>query len=256
MIKCTEKELNTPLKDIQVWYKQNLANTIVIHPQLGEIKIFNASFNETRNKIPDKYLCILIHLKKLLETSTTNAQLVLPNKQRKDGAIGFYYLYNKIKLPTELLAIRMDVLVAKDYKKYYLLQFTKNESYNLDSCMSIDGLSERSIITSTYSITEDEEKVKSPDPENPKVGDVFWLGDNMRIEVIAIENEFSKLNTQLEQFLESIVKYNITILDANGDIIDELGEDTYKNALKVFSKQEHAILSKWKSGAYKEIKRK
>ena len=187
MIEIPTEELKS-VKEVQSWYKQNLANTVVNHPILGDIIIFNRSFNETRNKIPDKYICVLLRLKELLQTGTTNGKLVKPNKPREDGALGFYYLYNKLALEEQILSIRMDILVAKDHKKYYLLQFTKNESHDLDFCMSITGLSERSIMTSNNIITYNEEKVNL-NSEDVKVGDVFWLGDFMRIEVVEIKNK-------------------------------------------------------------------
>ena len=212
-----ESEINKPPKEVQQWYKQNLANTIVNHPKIGEIIIYNKSFNETRHLIPDKYLCVLYHLKELLETSTTNGQIVPPDKPREDGAIGFYYLYNKIQLSGEILSIRMDIFVAKDHKKYYVLQFTKNESHNLDFCMSISGLSERSIMTSNNIINENEKNVK-PNPDNPKVGDVFWLGDSMRVEVIEINNP-----KEIKEDMENI-EFNVKLISNDGS--DEIRYDS------------------------------
>lgn len=53
-------------------------------------------------------------------------------------------------------------------------------------------------------ITYFNETVKS-DPENPKIGDVFWLEDCIRIEVVDIlkpeETKIQKLNKKLDEYI-------------------------------------------------------
>lgn len=71
----------------------------------------------------------------------------------------------------------------------------------------------------------------------------YYIGDNIIIE---------ELNKKLESFLENSVKYKITLYDENG-IVDELGEDTYKDALSTFNKYKDKYkveLSKWDGNAY------
>lgn len=71
----------------------------------------------------------------------------------------------------------------------------------------------------------------------------YYIGDNIIIE---------ELNQKLESLLENSVKYKITLYDENG-IVDELGEDTYKDALSTFNQYKNTYkveLSKWDGNAY------
>ena len=127
MIEITDNDKKATAKDIALWYKQNIAGTIIKHPQIGDIYCFNRQMGETRNKIYFKYLCLMFHIKELIETSTTNGKIAKPTKDRQDGALGFIYLYNKVKYENTILNVCINIMVTKDHKKILHIQFYKGK---------------------------------------------------------------------------------------------------------------------------------
>lgn len=207
MITFTKEEINKTPKQVQTWYKQNLQGKIVKHPKIGNIIFYASGYDETRHWIAPYYMPIILKIKDIIIQSTTNGKIVPPKHPRTDGALGFIYLYNKIKYDEKILNLNINILVAKNEQKYYMFGFTKRieESQNLDPGMFADAnLSGGSILTSNNIITYFNENVK-PDPENPKIGDVFWLGDSIRIEVVDVlepkETKIQKLNKKLDEYL-------------------------------------------------------
>ena len=92
MIIFTEDEINKTHKEVQDFYKKNLANHIVTHPVLGDIIIYNAQYGETRNKVPNKYLPILYKLIEIIETSNTNG-ILSTDKNNKHSYIKNLYVF-------------------------------------------------------------------------------------------------------------------------------------------------------------------
>ena len=204
MITFTKEEINKTPKEVQTWYKQNLQGKTVKHPKIGDIIFYASGFDETRHFIAPYYMPILFKIKDIIIQSSTNGKIVATNHLRNDGAVGFIYLYNKIQYDEKILQLNINILVSKDEQKYYMFGFTNKmrESRNLDPGMFANAnLSGGSISTSNNIITYNEENV-NPNPKNPKIGDVFWLGDSMRIEVIDIkESPAQKLNKQIKEIL-------------------------------------------------------
>ena len=201
MIKFTQDEINKNHKEVQDFYKKNLANKIVKHPIIGDIIIYNAQFGETRHWVPSKYLPILFKLPEILKTATTNGKLALDKGKHSyiKNLKGFYYLYNDVLFGNESLNLKLDIMVLSNEQKYYMFSFSKNEDQKPDSIMSETDLSGRGMVSNNI-ITESQQK---GNPDNPKVGDVFWLGDSMRIEVIEIKPDIKELNNKLKEYLEA-----------------------------------------------------
>lgn len=189
MIIFKEIEINKTPKEVQEFYKKNLANHIVNHPVIGDIVIYNTQYGETRNKVPVKYLPILYKLPEIIETSNTNGVLA-PDNNGKHSHIknlkGFYYLYNKIQYGEELLNLTLNIMVLSNEQKYYMFSFKKiKESQKPISIMFIDmNLSGRGMTLNN--IINENNKNVNPIKET-KIGDVFWLGDSMKIEVVGIK---------------------------------------------------------------------
>lgn len=189
MIIFKEIEINKTPKEVQEFYKKNLANHIVYHPVIGDIVIYNTQYGETRNKVPVKYLPILYKLPEIIETSNTNGVLA-PDKNGKHSHIknlkGFYYLYNKIQYGEEFLNLTLNIMVLSNEQKYYMFSFKKiKESQKPISIMFIDmNLSGRGMTLNN--IINENNKNVNPIKET-KIGDVFWLGDSMKIEVVGIK---------------------------------------------------------------------
>lgn len=201
MIEITEKDLSLDVKEVQALYKQQLAGTTVIHPVIGEINITGTAFKETRHFIGKRYIGIILKLKEIIETSACSGKLNPPNKVRQDGAIGFYYLTNDIKLPNKIIGICVTILVDKQGNRYYMFTFSnvkKDESYNpcrgAELNLKIDG----GIIAPTHIIHENESFVKC--------GDTLQLGDCIILtikEILkpSINSTLHELNKEFKKYL-------------------------------------------------------
>ena len=199
MIKISKQEYKK-LKSINVkqFYKQNLQGKEIINPVLGKILFTQKGLGETihrtkRNLHP--FICVL---KDVVETGTCDGKLEKLYKPRKDRITGFYHIKNQIQL--SFVIVNINVLIAQDQdgNKYYM--FKKDPQGNLGE----DKSSQRGPSGSINIVTYFNENVK-PDPENPKIGDVFWLGDCIRIEVVDIlkpeETKIQTLNKKLDEYL-------------------------------------------------------
>ena len=184
--------------DVKSFYKNNLQGKFISNPTLGQINFTQLGLGETIHRTKRNLRPFICLLKDIVETGTCDGKLEKLYKPRKDRITGFYHIKNTIKL--SFIKVAIDVLIAQDQdgNKYYM--FKKDPQGYLGE----DKSSQRGPSGSINIITYFNENVK-PDPENPKIGDVFWLGDCIRIEVVNIlkpeETKIQKLNKKLDEYL-------------------------------------------------------
>lgn len=208
MITFSKEEINKSVKEVQQYYQNNIQGTIVKHSVLGDIQFSAKGFKETRHFIAPYYMPILLKIKEIIKTGNTNGILAPITKNRIDKAIGFYYIHNKILYGEQELNLTINIKEDELGHKYYMFHFTKmQESHILDRGLSTEvNISDGSYMAN-YSIIEDEEKVKSLEP---KIGDIFWLGDTIKIEVVDIieqdntKSMFKSLTEKLEKLNKEI----------------------------------------------------
>lgn len=97
-----------------------------------------------------------------------------------------FLIFNKIQYGEEFLNLTLNIMVLSNEQKYYMFSFKKiKESQKPISIMFIDmNLSGRGMTLNN--IINENNKNVNPIKET-KIGDVFWLGDSMKIEVVGIK---------------------------------------------------------------------
>ena len=174
--------------DVRKFYKSNLQGKDVVNPVLGKIIFSQRGLGETIHRTPRKLLPFVCILKPLVETGKCDGNLEPLYKQRKDRITGFYHIKNSINL--SFISLFIDILIGEDQdgKKYYM--FKKDPQGYLGECFH----SQRGPSGSNYILTEKEENVKGEiekDFENVKIGDIFWIGDCIKLEVVDVNlNKF------------------------------------------------------------------
>lgn len=197
MDRYTYKKLKST--DVKQFYKHNLQGHEIINPILGKILFTQRGLGETLHRVKRNLRPFICLLKEIVETGSCNGILEPLYKPRKDRITGFYHIKNQIKL--SFITVAVDVLIAQDQdgNKYYM--FKKDPQGNLGEVLT----SQRGPSESINIITYKYENVKDVELQNVNIGDVFWLGDCMRIEVIDIkqpeQTKIQKLNKQLKEIL-------------------------------------------------------
>ncbi|OGH95784.1 MAG: 4-(cytidine 5'-diphospho)-2-C-methyl-D-erythritol kinase [Candidatus Melainabacteria bacterium GWF2_32_7] len=138
-------------KSITAFYKDCFQNKTVIHPELGEIKLYNIGIEKTIKYNHAENLKLIIKIDKLIQ----NAKYIGTETSYKDriaGIFKFHILFAKADIDGEIIDLEIKISEDKFGKKYY---FYKNRSLSTFSGKS------RVTETSNYIIT-DENKNLNP----------------------------------------------------------------------------------------------
>ena len=123
-----QNEIDTfNFNEVKQYFQTNIQGQIVYNNSLQDnIKIVGKTFTETQShlgKVP--FFLLFKQLDTILAISKGDNKLSPNTKERKDGIVGWYYLYVTALFGQDLIGIKLDVAQSKDNKKVYFLRTPK-----------------------------------------------------------------------------------------------------------------------------------